>query len=371
MNTVPFFDLSATQTDIQTALDDAAKRVVSSGWFILGKELEAFENEFASYIGTRHAIGVGNGLDALTLTLRAWKEQGKLKDGDGVIVPANTYIASVLAITENNLRPVLVEPDEATYNLSAEGIEAGILQNAKAAMAVHLYGQAADMPAIAASCRKHGLLLIEDSAQAHGAAIGARKVGTFGHAAGFSFYPTKNLGALGDGGAITTDDDELAALLKAIRNYGSERKYHNSHQGPNSRLDEIQAAFLRAKLPHLDEQNARRRKIAERYCRDIVNRHLQLPVVSGDPTSHVWHLFVVRCKQRDALAAHLAEHDIQTAVHYPIPIHKQTCYRHVMSDVSLPLTEAIHRDVLSLPMSPAMNAEQVERVIDAVNAFAV
>lgn len=368
--TVPFFDLKAVNAPIASELALAAQRVIASGWYILGAELQAFEQAFAQYVGAKHAIGVANGLDALALTLRAWKAQGRLRAGDGVVVPANTYIASVLAITENGLRPVLVEPNPATYNLDVRGVELGLAQGARAVLGVHLYGQLAPMAQIAALCRDRGVPLLEDCAQAHGAHSGGRMAGSFGEAAGFSFYPAKNLGALGDGGAITTSDDDLAALLTTLRNYGSERKYHNARQGPNSRLDDMQAAMLGVKLPLLDEANARRRNVAERYCREIVNPHIVLPAVAHEPGSHVWHLFVVRCCWRDRLAAHLAARGVQTAIHYPVPPHRQRCYTAELGHHALLLTEVLHREVLSLPMSPTLSETQIAHVIDAVNAFA-
>lgn len=370
MTDIPFFDLKAANAPFEATLAAEAAATIRSGWFILGKRVEQFEAEFASYCGTRHAIGVASGLDALTLTLRAWKEQGRLKDGDGVVVAANTYIASILAITENRLRPILVEPDEHTFNLSVDGLHSALAEKPKAVIAVHLYGQICPMPQLRALCDDHGLLLLEDSAQAHGARTAGRRAGAFGHAAGFSFYPTKNLGALGDGGAITTDDDELAALLRQLRNYGSKLKYHHEQTGVNSRLDEIQAAFLSVKLSHLDAGNDSRRATAKRY-RDAINNPLvSLPQVALDEESHVWHLFVVRCQQRDALADHLRQSGIQTAIHYPVPPHQQACYREGFADIVLPLTVTLHQEVLSLPMSPTMSAEQVNRVIDAVNRFA-
>lgn len=369
--TVPFFDLGAVNRAYRDDIAAAMTRVLDGGWFILGQEVSAFERSFADYAGCTEAIGVANGLDALTLVLRAWKLQGRLKDGDGVIVPANTYIASVLAITENRLRPILVDPDPETHNLSIAGIEEGRAQGAAAVLAVHLYGQAAPMPEIVELCRKAGLLLLEDCAQAHGATIDGKPVGSFGHAAGFSFYPTKNLGALGDGGAITTSDRELAHLLRSLRNYGSSEKYLNDHVGVNSRLDELQAAVLRIKLPALDTDNAKRRAVAERYCSGITNPLLRLPKAPRQAASHVWHLFVVSSAHRDALAQHLRQRDIQTQVHYPVPPHRQDCYRATLGGFSLPLTEALHREVLSLPLSPVMDDAQIDRVIDAVNDFTV
>lgn len=370
MSDVPFFDLSAVQASLKTELEDAAKAIIAGGWYILGRRVETFENAFAAYCGAKHAVGVASGLDALILILRAWKEQGRLKEGDGVLVAANTFVASIIAITEAGLKPILVEPDAGTYNLSADGLRSALPQNPKAVIAVHLYGQLCPMQELRDICDETGMLLLEDSAQAHGATLDGRPAGSFGDAAAFSFYPSKNLGALGDGGAIVTNDDALAKLVRALRNYGSERKYYHSQTGLNSRLDEIQAAFLSVKLPHLDEQNARRRVIAKRYRDEIGNAHITLPQVLAEEESHVWHLFVVRTAQREALASHLAASGIQTAVHYPVAPHRQQCYRDLLSDNSLPLTEAIHEEVLSLPMSPVLEDWQVTKVIDAVNSFA-
>lgn len=369
MTTVPFFGLSAANAPYAGEIEAAAQRVIKSGWFILGEELAQFEAEFGTYIGVPHAIGVANGLDALVLVLRAWKLQGRLREGDGIIVPANTYIASILAITENRLRPILVDPDEVTFNISASGVERGLKEGAKAVLAVHLYGQAAPMPELIDICKTHGLLLLEDCAQAHGAVSGDRHVGSLGDAAGFSFYPAKNLGALGDGGAVTTCDPELAALLRSLRNYGSDRKYFNDHQGVNSRLDEIQSAVLRVKLRHLDDCNEGRRRAARHYGESIVHPDIATPASQPDPRSHVWHLYVVRCRHRDALIRHLNASDIQTQVHYPVPAHKQHCYAGCFGEYRLPVTEAMAAQVVSLPLAPTLSASDVDRVADAVNSF--
>ena len=371
MKDVPFFDLSTAQAGQVAELEQAAKAVIGSGWYILGKQLETFEAAFAEYCGTRHVIGVATGLDALILTLRAWKKQGRLKEGDGVVVAANTFIATIMAIVETGLVPVLVEPDSRSCNLSPEGLLSVLPQQPKAVIAVHLYGQLCPLPELRAICDEHDLLLLEDAAQAHGATLGGRKAGSFGHAAAFSFYPTKNLGALGDGGGIATDDDELASLLRSLRNYGSAKKYIHDDIGLNSRLDEMQAAFLSVKLPYLDAQNEVRRGIAARYMAAIDNPGITLPQVLAEPESHVWHLFVVHCPNRDALAAHLADYGIRTAIHYPVAPHRQECYRGFLSHLELPLTERLHEEALSLPMSPALADEEIERVIAAVNAFGV
>jgi dTDP-4-amino-4,6-dideoxygalactose transaminase len=290
---------------------------------------------------------------------------GKLKEGDEVIVPANTYIASILAITENRLKPVLVEPDEATFNLCPEKTAAAITPNTKAIVAVHLYGQISPMRELMQLADQHSLLVLEDAAQAHGASIDGRKAGSWGHAAGFSFYPGKNLGALGDAGAVTTDDEQLARTIRALGNYGSHKKYENLYQGVNSRLDEMQAAMLRVKLRHLDEEIESRREVAEYYLAHIENPNIQLPAV-GNRESHVWHLFVVRSAQRDAVQKHLAEQGVQTLIHYPVPPHQQQAYK-AFSSISLPMTEEIHRSVLSLPMGPHLAADQVRQVIEAIN----
>lgn len=335
----------------------------------MGKELETFEQAFADYCGVKHTIGVANGLDALILTIRAWKELGKLHSGDEIIVPANTYIASILAITENDLVPVLVEPDEHTFNLTAEGIAAAITPKTKAILPVHLYGQIAPMTEIMALAEAHQLLVLEDCAQAHGAAIAGKRVGSWGNAGGFSFYPGKNLGALGDAGAITTNDDELATAVKALRNYGSLVKYENLYQGVNSRLDEIQAAMLSVKLAYLDGETARRRMIAKRYLAEINHPHITLPRWERDE-EHVFHLFVIRTQERSALKQYLADKGIQTVIHYPIAPHKQACYRAIKHE-ALPVTEKIHQQVLSLPIDPVMTDEQISYVIESINQFKI
>lgn len=369
---IPFLDLKTINSQYRAELIEAAARVIDSGWYICGNELTAFEKEFAEYCGTKYCIGVANGLDALILTLRAWKEQGKLKDGDEIIVPANTYIASILAITENNLTPVLVEPDVCTYNLCPINTQAAITSKTRAILPVHLYGQLADMPALMDIAKQHDLLILEDCAQAHGANIEDRKAGNWGHAAGFSFYPGKNLGALGDAGAITTNDDELAKTLYALRNYGSHEKYKNLFQGVNSRLDEIQAAMLGVKLKYLDAQTQHRRAIARIYMENINNPTIQLPLAKGiSPetlNSHVWHLFVIRSEQRDQLQSFFTENGIQTLIHYPIPPHKQQAYG-AWEKISLPVTETMHKQVLSLPMGPTLTIEEAEQVVEICNRY--
>jgi len=366
---VPFLDLQKIAAQQREELLAAAARVIDGGWFIHGREHEAFEREFAAYCGTGTCLGVANGLDALTLIFRAYRELGRLRDGDEVIVPANTYIASILAVTENRLTPVLVEPDPHTFNLDPARVAAAITPRTRAILPVHLYGRIADLPALAEIAARHRLLVVEDAAQAHGASLLGRKTGTWGDAAGFSFYPGKNLGALGDGGAVLTADAELAKTVRALRNYGSHVKYQNLYQGPNSRLDEMQAAFLRVRLPRLDAETARRRDVAARYLAGITHPGVALPEVPADPAGHVWHLFVVRVPDREAFVSHLTAQGVQTVIHYPVPPHRQPCYPELHGQ-GLPITEAIHREVVSLPMSPVMTDDQVAAVIAAVNAWA-
>lgn len=365
---IPFLDLKAINARHAAELKAAAARVIDSGWYVLGEEVKAFESEFAAWVGSPHCVGTSDGLSALILALRGWKELGLLKDGDAVAVPANTYIASILAITENRLRPVLVEPDEDTFNLGATKLAAALTPDVKAVLAVHLYGQLADMPAIAELCRVRGLLLLEDAAQSHGAQVDGIKAGAWGDAAGFSFYPGKNLGALGDAGALTCKDAKLADMVRALRNYGSREKYKNLVQGPNDRLDEMQAAFLRVKLPHLDADNAKRRQIAARYRAEITNPAVRLPGVRAGQESHVWHLFVVRMQDRDTALRSLHAGGIQTVIHYPIPPHRQLAYRAEFGDKIFPLTERLHEQVVSLPISPVITDEEVAAVVKAVNS---
>jgi dTDP-4-amino-4,6-dideoxygalactose transaminase len=364
---VPFLSLKEVNARYADELKAAAARVIDSGWYVLGDEVAAFEREFAVYCGVRHAVGVGNGLDALSLILRGYKELGVIEEDDEVIVPGNTFIASFLAITENRLVPVPVEPDPATFNMDPAAVEAAIGPRTRAIMAVHLYGQLADMPALTALARRHNLLLIEDAAQAHGAMSDGRKAGAFGDAAAFSFFPAKNLGALGDGGAVLTDNTVLAERIAALRNYGSDVKYRHLFQGLNSRLDEMQAALLRVKLKYLDEDIAWRRRVARRYREGVRHPHIQLPDVAREE-QHVWHLFVVRCTRRDALLRHLQAHGIQSQVHYPVPPHRQPAYA-ALRDAPLPLTERLHDEVLSLPMGPTLSDAAVERVIEVCQAF--
>lgn len=345
----------------------AVQRVVDSGWYLQGAENKAFAEEYARYIGTRYCVGCGNGLDALTLILRAYKEMGRLHDGDEVIVPANTYIATILAITENNLTPVLVEPRIDTFQIDDRQIERAITSRTHAIMIVHLYGQCAYTERIYEICLSHNLLLIEDNAQAHGCQYNDRLTGSLGNAAAHSFYPGKNLGALGDGGAVTTDDEELANMIRALGNYGSERKYVFKYKGRNSRLDEIQAAVLRVKLKYLDADNALRRNIAMQYIEHIDNPLLTLPSTDYCHSS-VHHIFPVLCSERERLQQHLLNQGIQTMIHYPIPPHRQQCYADI-GLLSLPITERIHSEELSLPLNPTLQQEEIERIIEAANSF--
>jgi len=362
---IPFLDLKAINGRYRDELVAAATRVIDSGWYTQGDEVKAFEQEFSEYCGTKQCVGVANGLDALTLTLRAWKEMGRLKEGDEVIVPANTYIASILAITENRLKPVLVEPNEKTFNLCVKKTTAAITANTKAIVAVHLYGMISPMPELMELADRHGLLVLEDAAQAHGARIDDQRAGSFGHAAGFSFYPGKNLGALGDAGAVTTDDEELAKVVRALGNYGSHKKYENLYQGVNSRLDEMQAAMLRVKLRHLDAEIQSRREAAEYYLANINNPDIRLPAV-GNRESHVWHLFVLRSAKRDQLQQYLVERGVQTLIHYPVPPHQQKAYQAWQSEY-YPLTESIHKTILSLPMGPTLSIEERSHITAACN----
>jgi len=360
---IPFLDLKSPYLELKEELDASYRRVMESGWYILGKEVEAFEREFATYCEAKHCIGVGNGLDALHLIVRAYE----IGAGDEVIVPSNTYIATWLVVTHAGASPVPVEPDIRTYNINPAKIEQAITPRTKAIMVVHLYGQPADMDPINDIAFKHGLKVIEDCAQAHGARYKGRRAGTLGDAAGFSFYPGKNLGAIGDGGAVTTNDSELADRIKVLRNYGSQIKYHNEIVGFNSRLDELQAALLRVKLTRLDEWNERRRIVAENYLRGLSDqKKLVLPYVP-DWADPVWHLFVVRNAQRDALQKSLNDAGIGTMIHYPIPPHLQEAYSELgYNEGAFPLAEQIHKEVLSLPMGPHLPEKQQAKVLSNV-----
>ena len=356
---IPFLALRAAYLELAPELDEAYRRVMNSGWFILGGEVDAFESEFAAYCNARHCIGVGNGLEALHLILRAMD----IGPGDEVIVPANTYIATWLAVSYAGATPVAVEPDEETFNLNSTRIEAAITSRTKAIMAVHLYGQPADMDAIIEIARRHNLKVIEDAAQAHGARYKGRRTGSLGDAAGFSFYPGKNLGALGDGGAVTTDDDRLAERIRMLRNYGSKVKYYNEQKGYNSRLDELQAAFLRVKLKHLDSWNERRVAIANFYSDALLKTGLVLPVVP-EWAQPAWHLYVISSPSRDLLQQQLTELEIGTMIHYPVPPHLQPAYVDMgMRPGDFPITERMASQVLSLPIGPQMNESQLQTVI--------
>ena len=414
---IKFLDIQKITESYEPELSEAIQRVVHRGWFLLGEEVAAFEKEYAEYIGSKHCIGVANGLDALRLIFRAYMEMGVMKEGDEVIVPANTYIASILAVTENRLKPVLVEPDINTYNLDISLVENHITERTKAIMVVHLYGRACWSEELEQIAKKYNLKIIEDNAQAAGAIImtqgsglraqgqdgfamcsapcALRRTGSLGHAAGHSFYPGKNLGALGDAGAVTTDDDELASVIRAMANYGSSKKYVNDYKGINSRLDEIQAAVLRVKLPRLDADNQKRREIAQFYLDNIKNPDIVLPhfnssgfrvpgsalndtereTLNAEPfcpqpsaLSHVWHLFVIRHPRRNELQKYLADIGIQTLIHYPISPHKQKAYKE-WNQLSLPITEKIHNEVLSLPIGQVMNDNEVEEVVRVINGF--
>ncbi|HOP51198.1 MAG TPA: DegT/DnrJ/EryC1/StrS family aminotransferase [Ignavibacteriales bacterium] len=364
---IPFLDLKKLNAQYRDELIEVCTRVIDSGWYILGKEVEQFEKEFAEYCGVKHCIGVANGLDALILILRAYKELGFISDGDEVIVPANTYIASILAISQNNLTPVLVEPDLNTYLLDSNKIEEKITPKTKAILPVHLYGQTCEMDKINEIAKKYNLKVIEDSAQSHGAFFKDKRSGNLGDASGFSFYPGKNLGALGDAGAVTTNDDVLANAIKAIRNYGSHKKYENIYKGVNSRLDEMQAALLRVKLKYLNNEIENRRKIANYYLTNIKNDKIILPTVRKED-NHVWHLFVIRTENRDKLQQYLSDNGIQTLIHYPIAPHKQNAYKE-WNDRNYPITEKIHKEVLSLPMSGVQTMEETQKVVEVVNGF--
>jgi|ERR1035437_1310559 dTDP-4-amino-4,6-dideoxygalactose transaminase len=385
---IKFLDLKAINDSFEPELSRAVQRVLDSGWYLQGNEVKSFEKEYAKFLGTKHCIGVANGLDALRLILNAYKELGSIKVGDEIIVPANTFIASILAITDNLLVPVLVEPDINTYNINPYKIEERITARTRGIMIVHLYGMNAMHPEIQRLVKKYNLELIEDNAQSQGCYYGEKRTGSLGNASGHSFYPGKNLGALGDAGAVTTNDDELADVVRTIANYGSKVKYQNLFKGLNSRLDEIQAAILRVKLPRLDTYNKRRREVAQYYLENIKHPEIILPKQNGSdlraqsseensatpramchtPLSHVWHLFIIRTLNRDKLQKYLTENGIQTMIHYPIPPHKQNAYKE-WTQINLPITEEIHNQVLSLPISPVMNEEDAKKVVKLLNAY--
>jgi dTDP-4-amino-4,6-dideoxygalactose transaminase len=372
---IKFLDLQKINAQYAAELKLAAAEVINSGWYLLGERVKQFETNLANYIGVKHAIGVANGLDALRLILKVYIELGVMKEGDEIIVPANTYIATILAITDNRLKPVLVEPDINTYNLDLNLIEEHITERTKAIMVVHLYGRVCWGNKLEELGKKYNLKIIEDNAQAIGAEWNGVKTGALSDAAGFSFYPGKNLGALGDAGAVTTNDDELAEVIRALGNYGSKVKYVNDYQGLNSRLDELQAAFLSIKLKYLDAENQRRREIADYYCNNIKNPDIILPCQSNSSLithhsslSHVWHLFVIRTQNRNKLQEFLTQNGVQTLIHYPIPPHKQLAYSKWVK-CSLPITEKIHQEVLSLPISPLLDSKVVEEICSSICNF--
>ena len=366
---IPFLDLKSIHHSISDEIIDAVSDVVISGWYILGEKVKLFEEELSSYCCVKETIGTANGLDALTLIFRAYKEMGLMKDGDEVLVPSNTYIASILSISENNLVPVLVEPDIQSYNIDENLIEEKITEKTKAIMIVHLYGQVALTDKIGEIAKKFNLKIIEDSAQAHGAELNGVKTGNFGNASGFSFYPSKNLGAFGDGGAVTTNDPELADTVRALRNYGSHVKYENKFKGINSRLDELQAAILSVKLKFLDQANLRRIDIANYYLENVKNKKIILPKKFHlDPLSHVYHLFVIRSENRKHLQQYLSENGIGSDIHYPIPPHKQLAYKE-WSNRSYPLSEKIHDTVLSIPAGSYLSDLEVEKVVNVINNY--
>lgn len=360
---IKFLDLKKINNRYREEIASRIKDILDKGWYLQGEENENFTKNFANFCGTKFALGVANGLDALNLIIKAYG----FGNGDEIIVPTNTYIATILAISENGCIPILVEPDIKTYNINPDSIEEKITSKTKAIMVVHLYGQAVQMEKIWKIAKKYNLKIIEDSAQAHGAIYQENRTGNLGDASGFSFYPGKNLGCMGDGGAVTTNDEELFNKIKAIANYGSDRKYHHIYKGVNSRLDEIQAAVLDIKLKHLDSDNNKRREISKYYRENIKNSKLILPE-TYDEKSHVWHIFAVRTKNRDEFQKYLTEKGIQTIIHYPTPPHKQGAYKE-WNNLSFPITEEIHNTILSLPISPVMTDSEIEKVVEVVNEY--
>ncbi len=366
---IKFLDLQKINAQYSNELKKAASDVIDSGWFLLGENVNKFESSLSQYIGSPNVIACANGLDALRLIFKAYIELGLMHEGDEVIVPANTYIASILAITDNKLIPVLVEPSIESYNLDFDEIEKAITARTKAILVVHLYGQVCWSEQLEQLASIYNLKIIEDNAQAIGATYQGKKTGTLGDAAGFSFYPGKNLGALGDSGAVSTKDNHLAEVIRAIANYGSNKKYINDYQGLNSRMDEIQAAFLDIKLKYLDSENSIRQAIAKKFRTQIKNAKLILPqIYNSSEDSHVWHLFVIRTSDRNQLQSYLAAHDIQTLIHYPVPPHLQKCYQH-LEHPKLELTEKIHNEVISLPISPVLSEQEVDKIIELLNAY--
>lgn len=365
---IKFLDLQKINLQHQEEIENRLLQTFRSGWYLMGNDLKTFEKNLSEYIGTTHAIGVANGLDALRLILRAYIEMGLMNPGDEILVPSNTYIASILAISDNGLVPVLAEPDIDNYNIDIKKIEGKITSKTKGILIVHLYGRTVFSEELKDLAEKYQLKIIEDNAQAIGAAWNGKKTGNLGDAAGFSFYPGKNLGALGDAGAITTNDDELAKTIRALANYGSNQKYVNIYQGLNSRLDEIQAAVLDVKLKYIDEENTVRKNIAKKYIAEISNPKIILPENPFDENEHVWHVFVVRSDNRDQLQNYLTENGIQTLIHYPIPPHKQEAYKE-WNELSYPISEKIHQEILSLPISPVMSESEISKIISVLNDF--
>ncbi|MDM1553641.1 MULTISPECIES: DegT/DnrJ/EryC1/StrS aminotransferase family protein [Chryseobacterium] len=365
---IKFLDLQKVNLKYQQEIEDALLKTFRSGWYLLGEKTKAFETNLAQYIGSKHAIGVANGLDALRLILRAYIELGIMKPGDEILVPSNTYIASILAVSDNGLVPVLIEPEISTYNIDIAKIEEKITPKTKGILIVHLQGRIVFSDQLKEIAQKYHLKIIEDNAQAIGAEWNGIKSGNLGDAAGFSFYPGKNLGALGDAGAVTTNDDELAQAIRALANYGSNQKYVNIYKGLNSRLDELQSAVLDIKLKYIDDENNARRSIAKRFIEEINHPDIILPEYPENENEHVWHVFVIRTPKRDELQAYLTERGIQTIIHYPIPPHHQEAYKE-WKDLSFPISEKIHAEVLSLPISSVLEEEEVQAIIKTVNEF--
>ncbi len=362
---IPFLDLKGVNAQYREELIEACVKVIDSGWYVQGNEHKEFEREFAKYCGTKYAIGVANGLDALILIFRAYKELGLMQDGDEVIVPSNTYIATILAISENNLVPVLVEPDISTYLIDSKKIEERVTSKTRAIMPVHLYGQTCEMDKIKSISEKYNLKIVEDSAQSHGAYYKKTRSGNLGDISGFSFYPGKNLGALGDGGAVTTNNKELADTIRTLGNYGSSEKYKNVYKGVNSRLDEMQAAILRVKLRYLDKEIFKRKEIAEYYLKNIKNKKIILPIVVTDS---VWHLFTIQAIERDNLKKYLLDNRVQTLIHYPTPPHQQKAYREWNKDY-FPISEKIHNNILSLPISGVQSLDSTRKITQLLNDY--
>lgn len=365
---IKFLDLQKITASFQPDLGQAIRTVVESGWYVRGEQVKEFEAHYAQFIGSRWCVGVGNGFDALRLIFKAWIELGEMREGDEVIVPANTYIASMLAVSESGLVPVFVEPDVSTFNIDANKIAQRISSRTRAILIVHLYGRNAMTSEMKTLAEEYKLKLVEDNAQAAGCCWDGSRTGSLGHAGAHSFFPSKNLGALGDGGAVTTDDEALAEMVRTLGHYGSHQKNVNDVKGVNSRLDEIQAAVLSLKLARLDHDNAARWNVADYYLHNIKNPHIVLPQRPAISREHVWHLFVARCVARDALQRHFRERHIETLIHYPVAPHQQKAYSE-MNGMSWPLTEQIHREVLSLPLSPVMELWEMEAVVDAANGF--